>query len=237
MTNNKRTSRAVLAAAALLVLVGLSVSAVLLGRGDGREPSTGPIATGPSRVAEPEASATKPPAVDAEPLNAEPEAVSWELFQGVALPSSRTDGPTRVEGPVHAGFSRTPTGALLADAQISARTLVDTDVENLRQVSEAQLAEGPGKTAYLNLLRQLDGRNDPPATGYAQIAGFRFITYTPDLAVISRATRDHSGRLQASTDTLRWENGDWKLEKPTSGLQQPQVVQDLSGYVPWSGIS
>ena len=237
MTDNKRKSRVVLAAAALLVLVGLSAVALLLGRGDGREPSTGPVVTGPSSAAEPEVSATAPPALDAEPLAAAPEGVAWELFQGVALPTSRTDGPTRIDGPVHAGFSRTPTGALLADAQINYRTLVDTDVENLRQVSEAQLAEGPGRTAYLNLLGQLEGRNDPPASGYAQIVGFRFITYTPDLAVISLATRDNAGRIQVTTDTLQWVDGDWRLELPPTGLQQPQVVQDLTGYIPWSGIS
>ena len=237
MTDNKRKSRVVLAAVALLLLVGLSVVALVLGRGDGSAPPTGPVATGPSRAAEPDASASTPPALDAEPLTEAPAGVTWELFQGVALPTSRTDGPTRTDGPVRGSFSRTPTGALLADAQISYRTLVDTDVQNLRKVSEAQLAEGPGRTAYLNLLSQLDGRNDPPAGGYAQIVGFRYVTFTPDLAVISLATRDSAGRIQVGTDTLRWLDDDWKLDLPPSGLQQPQVVQDIDGYVPWSGVS
>ena len=235
MTNEKRKSRVVLAGA-LLVVAGLSVTAFLLGRGDGRLPSPGPVASGPLAVTEPGVSQSRPPVVDAEPLTAAPQGVTWELFQGVALPTSSTDGPTRIDGPVHAGFSRTPTGALLADMQISSRILVDRQVDSIRRVVQAQLVEGPGKTAYLNLIGQLT-ENVPPATGYAQIAGFRYITFTPDLAVISRATRDQGGRTQVSTDTVRWVDGDWKLDRPPSGLQQPQVVQDLAGYVPWSGVS
>ena len=114
--------------------------------------------------------------------------------------------------------------------------LVNRRVEDLRGVAQAQLVDGPGKSTYLSLLDRLTS-NDPPPNGYGQIAGFRYITYTPDLAVISRATRDSAGRLQVSTDTVRWVDGDWKLEKPASGLQQSQVVQNLDGYVPWSGIA
>ncbi len=218
------------AVVALALLLGVSLFA-LLGRGDDGGPAVASPGAAPSTAA---GGGTTPEVP--EPLTAAPSGVTWELFEGVAVPSSKTDGPMRVDGPVHAGFSQTPTGALLADAQISTRTLVDRDVADLLAVAEAQLVDGPGKTAYLNLISQLE-ENDPPATGYAQIAGFRYITYTPDLAVISRATRDQSGRIQVSTDTLRWIAGDWKLDKPATGLQQPQVVQDLTGYVPWSGVS
>lgn len=234
MADNKRSRGRIVAAAVLVLLVGVSLLALLLNRdndssGQGT-PSVAPTAASPTAT-------SSAPAEPLPPLTAAPAGVIWKLFQGVALPTSRTDGPTRIQGPVHAGFAQTPTGALLADAQISYRTLVDPDVQNLRQVSEAQLAEGPGRTAYLNLLSQLDGRNDPPAGGYAQIVGFRYITYTPNLAVVSLATRDNAGRIQVGTDTLRWVTNDWKLDLPPSGLQQPQVVADLSGYVPWSGIS
>jgi hypothetical protein len=232
MTDSHRR-RWVIVVAVLALLVSVSLVTLLIGRTNDRRGGTATPA--PSRSALPEPATA--PSATATPLTTAPEGVTWELFEGVALPVSRTAGPTRIDGPVHAGLSRTPTGALLADAQINYRSLVDPDVANLQRVAEAQLAKGPGKTAYLNLIGQLDSRNDPPAGGYAQIVGFRFITYTPDLAVISLATRDSSGRIQVTTDTLRWVDGDWKLELPPTGLQQPQVVQDLTGYVPWSGIS
>lgn len=233
MTENKRSRGLAAAVVVLVLLVGVSLLALLLNRdNDGADqaaPAVTPTTTQPTAP-------SSAPAEVLPPLTTAPTGVTWELFQGVALPTSRTDGPARVEGPVHAGFSRTPTGALLADVQISYRTLVDPDLGNLRHVVDAQLAEGPGKVAYLNLLSQLR-ENDPPANGYAQMVGFRYITYTPDLAVISRATRGNSGNIQVGIDTLRWVDGDWKLEKPASGLQQPQIVANLSGYVPWAGVS
>ena len=229
MTDNKRPRGLLAAAAVLLLLVGISLLNQDDDGGGQTAPSTAPTVSQPIAP-------TSAPTQSFAPLTAAPTGVAWELFQGVALPASRTDGPTRVDGAVHAGFSRTPTGALLADVQISYRSLVDPDLGNLRRVAQQQLAEGAGKVAFLNLLGQLK-ENDPPATGYAQIVGFRYITYTPDVAVISRATRGSSGHIQVGTDTMRWVDGDWKLEKPAGGLQQPQIVQDLAGYVPWSGVS
>lgn len=234
MTDTKRSHGLLAAVAILALLLGLSLLALLLTRdNDEPEQAAAPSATPTAPAASDSAAPSE--AVPA-PLTAAPAGVDWELFQGVALPTSRTDGPSRIDGPVHAGFSRTPTGALLADAQISYRSLVDPDLDDLRQVARTQLAEGAGQTAYLNLLGQL-AKNDPPATGFAQIVGFRYLTYTPDLAVISIATRGNSGTVQVGTDTMRWIDGDWKLEKPASGLQQPQVVQGPAGYVPWSGVS
>jgi len=98
------------------------------------------------------------------------------------------------------------------------------------------LVAGPGKTAYLNLIASLKD-NAAPAGGYTQYVGFRYIAYSPELAVVSLATRGRSGRIQAGTDTLRWSGGDWQLELPASGLQQPQVVPDTTGYVPWHGVT
>ena len=215
-----------------VLLGGASLLPLVIGGDEDGPVPPPPAASAPLAPGAPPSAPAEVPA----PLTAAPAGVQWELFQGVALPTSRTDGPTRIDGPVHAGFAQTPTGALLADAQISYRSLVDPDLAGLRRVAEAQLVEGPGKVAYLNLIDQLR-ENAPPAAGYAQIVGFRYITYTPDLAVISLATRGKSGALQVGTDTMRWVDGDWKVELPGSGLQQPQVVQDLAGYVPWSGVS
>jgi len=233
MTENKRSRGLVAAVVALVLLVGVSLVALLLNRDDDGASQAAPSAT--PTAAQPIAPSSAPAEV-LPPLTAAPSGVAWELFQGVALPTSRADGPARTDGSVRAGFSRTPTGALLAAEQIGLRGVVDPNVAGLRQIAEEQLVTGTGKTAWLNLLSQLK-ENDPPAGGYAQIVGFRYLTYTPDVAVISTATRDKAGRLQVGTDTVRWVGDDWKLEKPASGLQQPQVVQDLAGYVPWSGVS
>jgi hypothetical protein len=167
------------------------------------------------------------------PTSAPPD-VRWELFQGLALPTSPIAGPRVVDGPVRAGYAHTPTGALIAAAQISARALL-TPEEGWRVVVARQLVPNPGRDAFVRLLGALD-TDEPPSVPYAQLAGFRFLAYDRQVAVISTVTRSANGVLHAGTDTLRWVEGDWKLEKPPNGLQQPQVVRDLSGYVAWSGV-
>ena len=233
MTDTSRPRRLRVALVALAVLLGGAALLPLVIDGD--EDGQVPLSPAASAPPAPGAPAPAPSEVPV-PLTAASSEVTWELFQGVALPTSRTDGPTRVDGPVHAGFTQTPTGALVAAAQIAGRSIIEPSLTGLRQIGRAQLVPGPGQTAYLNLV---DGfkDNQAPAAGYAQYVGFRYITYTPDLAVISLATRGSTGRVQVGTNSVRWLEGDWKLELPPSGLQQPQVVQDLAGYVPWSGVS
>jgi len=234
MPNDKRPRRLIPALAVLAVLLGVAVVILVLRPGAPASrpaPQVGlPAAPAPTTP-----SATTPTAKQ-QVLTSAPTGVTWELFQGVALPVSATDGPTRVRGAVHAGFSHTPTGALLADAQIGVRRIATPSLPGLRLIGQQQLVDGPGKTAYLNLVASLKD-NAPPPGGYTQYVGFRYITYSPDLAVVSLATRGKNGVVQVGTDTLRWTGGDWKLDLPPSGLQQPQVVPDIAGYVPWQGIS
>ena len=229
MSNDKPPRRLLIAIVVLAVLLGVAVLVLVL------RPGT-PTGHPAPPVGLPAALPAPTPPRDQRVLTAAPAGVSWELFQGVALPVSATDGPTRIHGAVHAGFSHTATGALLADAQINIRRIATPEVAGLRQVAQEQLVAGPGKTAYLNLIASLKD-NTPPPGGYTQYVGFRYIAYSPELAVVSLATRGRSGRIQVGTDTLRWTGGDWKLELPASGLQQPQVVPDTTGYVPWHGVT
>jgi len=229
MSNDKHPRRLLTAIVVLAVLLAGAVLALVLRPGT---PTGHPAPPGGLPAAPP---APTPPR-DQQVRTTAPAGVSWELFQGVALPVSATDGPTRIHGAVHAGFSHTATGALLADAQIGFRSLATPELAGLRQVAREQLVAGPGKTAYLNLIASLKD-NTPPAGGYTQYVGFRYIAYSPELAVVSLATRGRSGRIQVGTDTLRWTGRDWQLELPASGLQQPQVVPDTTGYVPWQGVT
>jgi hypothetical protein len=230
MTETKRSRMTVVAVVALALLLGVSLFA-LLGRGDNGGPTAKPPGSAPST---PAGGSTAPEVP--EPLTATPEGVTWQLFQGVALPVSRVDGPTRVNGPVAAGYSRTPTGALLAASQIRVRALATPGVENLLRVVDEQFAPGPGKAAYRNLISNVTD-TAPPAGGYTQYVGFRYLSYSPEVAVISLASRGNSGVLRASTNTVRWLDGDWRLEKPADAQEPSQVLQDRSGYVPWAGVS
>jgi hypothetical protein len=228
--SHTRSRVTIAAVVALPLLLGVSLFA-LLGRGD----DGGLVAVSPDAAPSTTADGSTSPEVS-QPLTAAPEGVTWELFQGVALPVSRTDGPTRVDGPVHGGFSRTPTGALLAASQIRVRALATPGVENLLRVVDEQFAPGPGKTAYRNLISNVTD-TAPPLGGYTQYVGFRYLSYSPEVAVISLASRGNSGVLRASTNTVRWLDGDWRLEKPADAQEPSQVLQDRSGYVAWAGVS
>ncbi len=165
-----------------------------------------------------------------------PPGVSWTLFQGVALPSSSSAGPTRITGPVYAGYARTPVGALLAAAQIGDRYLI-SPIDDWRQVVQQQVVAGLGRDVYVQDRAKMTDISAPPGT-YGQYAGFRFVTYAPVTAVIQYVTRFSNGNLQVVTDTVHWVDGDWKLQLQPDGSTSPtaQSVNGLTGFVPWSGL-
>jgi hypothetical protein len=193
--------------------------------GDDRVPAgAGPVASASSSPA--------PDPADTAGLTSAPRDVSWARFRGLALPSSKTAGPFVIDGPLVRNYEHTPTGALIAATQISARYLITPD-GGWRQVLDKQVMPGPGRDTYTRLRAQLT--DAAPTSGFAQFAGFRFITYTPDVAVISLANRAATGATTVTTTTVHWSGGDWRVEIAPSGLAQPQAVTDLAGYVPWSG--
>src|SRR6266404_8050346 len=69
---------------------------------------------GAARPARPSGSATAPAAGVA--------GLRWVGFHGIALPVSPQDGPRDTRGGLAAGFTDTPTGALLAAINIGVRT-------------------------------------------------------------------------------------------------------------------
>ncbi len=223
----------------LIVLAGAAVVYATRDRDRDRDPA--PPVAGPSTAAPP---ATAPAAAgepslptqgQTVPTSAPPD-VTWTLFEGVALPGSPVAGPDRVEGPVHAGYAQTPTGALLAAAQISYRYLI-TPGDGWREVVDQQVMPGPGRDAFIEARSQVS-TTDVAAGTYGQLAGFRFVTYAGDTAVIQYVTRFENGNLQVTTDTVQWVDGDWRLQLQPDGSESPTVqnVASLAGFAPWSGL-
>jgi len=224
------------AAAAIVALIALAAVVVILAtRGGDKAPPTG---SAPAPVAPPVESpnAAPLPAQNQSVPDSPPPGISWTLFQGVALPSSATAGPTRVQGPVLAGYAQTPVGALLAAAQISYRYLISPG-DDWRQVVDQQVMPNSGRDVYVQKRAKVTAASAAPGT-YGQLAGFRFVTYAPDTAVIQYVTRFSNGNLQLATDTVHWFAGDWKLQLQPDGSETPTVqsVANLAGFIPWSGL-
>jgi hypothetical protein len=218
-------------AVAALILAGVGSVALF-----GGTPAV-PAAAGPAaKPSDPEpADPAELEAAGVEPLLSAPP-VTWQLFSGVALPYSPTAGPRSVDGPVYAGYERSQVGALIAAAQLGTRYLL-TPGEGWREVADRQVLPGVGRDVFVAARAQVDDLEVPPGT-YGQLAGFRMVTFTPDVAVISFVSRfSLTGQLQATTTTVKWTGGDWRLELQPDGGSSPtaQTVPDLDGFVVWGG--
>ena len=225
-------------AGGVAVLLLLAASAVSLRGGSGATaalpvPKPSAIPTAASSRSGPGAGAS-PGVGGSAPLLSAPQ-VNWQLFSGVALPYSPTAGPLKQDGPVFSGFQRSQAGALIAAAQLATRYLL-TPGSGWRDVVARQVLPGAGRDAYIRARAQVEV-NDPPGT-YGQLAGFRIVAYTGDVAVIQQVSRfSYTGRLQVTTATVKWVGGDWRLELQPDGGSSPtaQSVPNLDGFVVWGG--
>ncbi|GAA4998049.1 hypothetical protein GCM10023205_84800 [Yinghuangia aomiensis] len=166
-----------------------------------------------------------------------PAGISWEMFRSVLLPSSDIGGPAVEDDGISRCYADTPTGALVAAAQITTRYVLSAGWE---AVTRAQVAEGPGRDAYIDQRLAEEDVNGPagaPEPGEAtQIAGFRFLDYNPTAAVLQLLRRSQNGGLVATTHTMVWSGGDWKLRMETDGSDSSTVqrVTSLSGFTMWA---
>jgi hypothetical protein len=160
--------------------------------------------------------------------------VAWTIYRGIVVPSSDDHGPTVFEGGVARCYSHTPTGALIASVQIGARAIVAPDGVT---VVREQTVPGTGQAA---LIAALEDRGPVEVTSgeICQVAAYRFVTYSPEQAVIARASRCPSGNLQLTQVTVEWRDGDWRLVLLDDGSESAMTstLSDLSGMTAWSGV-
>ncbi|MFJ2561321.1 MULTISPECIES: hypothetical protein [unclassified Streptomyces] len=161
-------------------------------------------------------------------------AADWDLVSTVAVPTSKDSGPAVVEGDIARCYAHSPTGALIAAAQIGTRYAFADD---WKKVVEEQ-TYGDGKELLLETRGAYEETAEPvaPVPGeLGQFAGYQFVTYTPETAVLQMVSRFDQGVMQVSTVTLRWADGDWQYEIPS--VTPPQkTVTSLEGYVVWGGL-
>jgi hypothetical protein len=164
-----------------------------------------------------------------------PQGVTWQIYESVALPQSPIYGPQHIDGDIARCYAHNPVGALIAATQIAARIELAPDVKPAKE----QLVANAGQRAFIATQQKAlnSGNGVDPGT-YAQFAGFKYVTYTPAVAVIEVATKTPEAVLQASTLTVKWMDGDWKLELQPTGDTTPNVLplSNLVGYSTWAGV-
>lgn len=170
-----------------------------------------------------------------------PPGVTWSMFGNAALPASVTAGPTRSDGEVVRCFAHTPLGALLAASQLSTRY---SFAENWQQVMEQSVVPGPDREAAWAVLAAAEANaltGDPTSTSGStgtrmQIAGFKFISYTDDSAVVQLMRGTGGGaQLVSALYTVQWLNGDWRLHVAANGSAASMIQKEtsLGGFVLW----
>ena len=163
----------------------------------------------------------------------------WTIYDSVALPSIPGAGPAHVEGAIAVGYAHTPLGALLAAVNESYRYVLAPD-ETWRAAADAMLLPGPGKDAWLRVRAEhpYGSAGAVGEGGLAQVAGFRFVSYLADEAVIQLVTRGGAGDLLVGTDHVHWTGADWQLVPATDGGPNGVVGQaeSLQGFAEWRGV-
>ena len=222
-----------------VILVGAVV--IFTGRDGGKDVSGSGGAT-PSKSAPASGSASAPatgdgtcsafPHLDTAVPKAAPDA-KGQLFRTVALPESSSAGPAVTDKDMKRCYAHSPAGALVAATQIGARSLL---ASNWDDVWERQ-TYGADKQGQLDMVRKAFEKSPPgdPAPGeMGQYAGFHFITYDNNLAVLDLLLRFQDGTLQVTPATMRWHGGDWQME--ISNDSQRRNVQSQEGFTSWGAF-
>jgi len=165
-----------------------------------------------------------------------PSGVTWSLNAGFAVPSSATDGPT-LHGPAGIGYcySHTPLGALLAASNLGRGTGTP------QQVQDAVLNLSVVPNEYSAQVAKTPAPPDDQSGAGIQLAGFRIVSYFPDQASITLATRvpGRTDTYPQLTVSMQWYEGDWRAV-PQAGPALFVTVASapsLAGFVPWAGVS
>jgi hypothetical protein len=199
----RRRGLLVTVAVGLVVLVGLAVLAWPAGGG------------------------TRPPvSAPAEP------ALTWAQVGEQPVPTSPRAGPARVTDGVAAGFTHDELGAVLAAMNIAARLNEDVGPAVYEAVARQQCV-GDIDTA-LAQLRSTRSQAPPAAT----IAGAYFYRVdggdpTTDRVLVTIAADTPQARAAggyaAATRTLRWIDGDWRMQVPSTPAR---LITSVATYHP-----
>ncbi len=162
-------------------------------------------------------------------MTAAPAGLRFQDVGGLTLPFSPVDGPLRVNGPIAAGYSHTPQGAVIAMMQLLPRLVLGPDYH---QVVTEQVVADQGVKDKLIAARATRPQDSPAqlATEAAVPVGFRVEAYTADRATVVLLNRDGAGSASftGGRAAVVWSGGDWKWPDNSDSASFP--VADTTGY-------
>lgn len=158
----------------------------------------------------------------------------WSLVGRMAAPAVAGAGPARVEqdGYRHC-FARTPTGALVAAANLGA---MGSDPSLEIRIAQDGMMPGPLRDRVLASPAASGSVSNQPG---AQYAAFRMVEYNAESAVVELVAH-YSGSYVSATVEVSWFQGDWRWAVRGDGERQELAatytpLTTLAGYTPWAG--
>lgn len=221
---------AALAVIGALALVGVGFHGETEAPGDAiATASTTVVTTAAKGSLVPQIPITRSP-TDPDWLTAAPQGLSWQRVDGVPVPFTASDGPSRIDGAVATGYAHTPQGATIAALQIGMRLLYSPD---FARVLDMQTAISPADRHQILTARISQPRLDPAAVQASTVApaGFKVGAYTDDASTIYYAYPRTSGGYRIARQAVVWRDGDWRYSSDLSAPVLPEAA-DLTGFTP-----
>ncbi|MEU4172835.1 hypothetical protein AB0F46_38875 [Streptomyces sp. NPDC026665] len=167
---------------------------------------------------------------DGAPPRTAPRDVKWRKLGGAQVPMSSSAGPTRKTGPLLWCFAHTPMGAVMAAHVIPAQMTT----RNWRTVVAQQVVPGFSRDLFISQrasIPELDAESR--ATG--EFSGFSLKQYADDTATVQLLVKSSEGLQAATSVSLRWSGGDWKVEPAVDGSLHwgMDFMQTAGGFVMW----
>jgi hypothetical protein len=163
-----------------------------------------------------------------------PPEVQWQALGPIEVPSAPAYGPCKTTQTTASEFAHTPRGALVASAQILARTSITDPIAVAVDTITKQIFPGQGKDKFLQNMKAMAGEKlEPSQAGH--VAAYQMVSYASDTAVLKLALRGNSlpGQYIAYDIVMRWIDSDWQMVVPASGELTFDLVDQLPGYIMW----
>lgn len=153
-----------------------------------------------------------------------PKGVTWQPQGAMSYPTSSELGPKRTQGVVRTCFQHSPSGALMAAANIIVGG--SSGPQTSAAVMQQQFTAGAGRDA---MIAGLSGSDNKP--GDASPAGFQLGACTPERCIVNLFASSGAGSMTVNVPMV-WRDGDWKVDGASE--LQPLIVQALpAGWSQW----
>lgn len=158
-----------------------------------------------------------------------PQVDEWTMLDGIALPTSETYGPYVQDGDLWTCYEHSAEGALFATAYMFRAS------GNVEGFAETWVPEGKLRDEVLK--SEQSPPSDPPDWDSMTLAGFRYQSYTDEVAVIDFAV-EVAGEGESHFAYLRlahrWVGDRWMVDYENAG-SSTVAMESLDGFVNWRG--